>query len=247
MTSYALAPANATVKLISNVAAMLDAGELHAYRVRENGTMRRLALLPLGSTERETAEWISDAVDMDGRSVQSVSRELHVSTPTVRRFIESLELTEEIEAGEWDGIWTAYDSAASTDAVEEIVDLLDNAPTVADLINANSAGTDVAPRPARSGKTDAELLAQNQARFAPKTAAAPTVAGDACEPEGTTADELAATLEASVDAVTSGGWTMAAKGRSGGTVSCFCGDQGVHAPGAPGCAHVAIPRRTRSH
>jgi hypothetical protein len=242
MTSYALAPANATVKLINDVAAMLDAGELHAYRVRSNGTMRRLALLPLGSTERETAEWISDAVDMDGRSVQSVSRELHVSAPTVRRFIESLELTEEIEAGEWDGIWTAHDSAASTDAVEEILDQLAGVGRDSREVEAE---LDAA---AAQRAKDAALLAQNQARFAAQKAAAPTVAGDACEAEGTTADELAATLEASVTATKQTGWTMAAKGRSGGVVTCFCNDLGGHRPGGmPGCKNTAPARRVRSH
>src|ERR1044072_5150481 len=97
MTEYALAPSRkGTVGSAHNTpSARRDAGELTAYRVRSNGTMRHLELYPLGSTAREAAEWINDAIEMDGRSVQSVGRELNISTPTVRRFLEGLALTEE--------------------------------------------------------------------------------------------------------------------------------------------------------
>jgi hypothetical protein len=113
MTEYALAPNSkfTTDSPYRTPRVMLEQGLLRAYRVRANGTMRHLDLLPLDSTKRETAEWINDAVDMDGRSVESVARELHISTPTVRRFLESLALTEEIEAGEWDGL--SFDSAGN--------------------------------------------------------------------------------------------------------------------------------------
>lgn len=113
MTEYALAP-NAKFTADSpyrTPRVMLEQGLLRAYRVRANGTMRHLDLLPLASTKREAAEWINDAVDMDGRSVESVARELHISTPTVRRVLEALALTEEIEAGEWDGL--SFDSAGN--------------------------------------------------------------------------------------------------------------------------------------
>lgn len=267
MTEFALAPANPTVKPIANVAAMLEAGELHAYRVRSNGTMRHVSLYRLGSTERETAEWISDRVEFDGASVHAVARELHSSTATVRRYLEGLELTEEIEAGEWNGIWTAYSDTSEAlteasdqpvDTAEDIFDLLDNAPTVADLIEADRAGTDVAPRPARRTRTpkltETELLTRNQARFTRKPVETAEVPGSQCEPVSTTADELAATLEASLTHTSEAEMladervVLAKPAPTGAALAvCFCGDQGAHAPGTEGCKHVAIPRRTRSH
>lgn len=108
MTTFILAPATPATVLRSPLE-MLEAGELRAYSLRDNGTMRHLDLAPVGSTRRDTAEWISERLD-EGITVKAVSRELHVSVPTIRRIIMSLELTEEIEAGEWDGIWDAPDS-----------------------------------------------------------------------------------------------------------------------------------------
>jgi hypothetical protein len=110
MTEYALAPSRKfTATSAQTPSAMLEQGVLNAYRVRSNGSMRHLELYPLASTAREAAEWINDRVEMDGASVQAVARELHVSTPTVRRYLEGLALTEEIESGEWDDL--RFDSA----------------------------------------------------------------------------------------------------------------------------------------
>lgn len=108
MTTFILAPSAATAAtaVVADPKAMLDAGHLVAYSERGNGTTRRLELCPVGSTRRDTAEWISERLD-DGATVRTVARELHVSVPTVRRFIMALELTEEIEAGEWDDVWAA--------------------------------------------------------------------------------------------------------------------------------------------
>lgn len=262
MTEYALSPTTDSTPQLVDVAAMLAANELRAYRVRSNGTMRHLDLLPLGSTKRETAEWISDAVDFDGRSVDSVAREMHVSAPTVRRYLESLELTEEIEAGEWDGIWTAAGEVAelAEDTTDQIMNLLDNPPTVGDLIDATSNGTDVAPvvPPARRTRTprakapvdQADVLARNRALFTStpqptdeqRAAALADVPGARCEPTGTTADELAATLAASLPAP-----APRARVRSTDLHVCFCNSMGAHAPGAPNCASVAVPRRVRTH
>lgn len=106
MTTFILAPAAraAADQVVADPKAMLDAGLLVAYSERANGTTRRLELCPVGSTRRDTAEWISERLD-DGATLKTVARELHVSVPTVRRFIMALELTEEIEAGEWDDVW----------------------------------------------------------------------------------------------------------------------------------------------
>lgn len=124
MTTFILAAtANATV--IADPKAMLDAGELTAYSVRSNGTTRHLDLAPLGSTRRDTAEWINERLE-DGATVAQVAHELHVSKATVRRFIMSLELTEEIEAGEWDQVWAdanelPYTEPVDTASVDELL------------------------------------------------------------------------------------------------------------------------------
>jgi hypothetical protein len=62
------------------------------------------------------------------------------------------------------------------------------------------------------------------------------VPGAQCEPEGTTAEELTETLEASVAQVAAGKALAV----------CFCNGLGAHAPGAQGCKN-GIPRRVRSH
>jgi hypothetical protein len=122
MTTFILAPAAhvSAAQVVANPTAMLDAGQLVAYSERANGTTRRLELCPVGSTRRDTAEWISERLD-DGATLRTVARELHVSVPTVRRFIMALELIEEIEAGEWDDVWASTQgfAVASTPEVEQ--------------------------------------------------------------------------------------------------------------------------------
>lgn len=114
MTTFILAPDSrvAANQVVADPQAMLDAGLLVAYSERANGTTRRLELCPVGSTRRDTAEWISERLD-DGATLKTVARELHVSVPTVRRFIMALELTEEIEAGEWDDVWATTQGFAA--------------------------------------------------------------------------------------------------------------------------------------
>jgi len=123
MTEFILAAT--TTEIIADPKAMLDAGNLTAYSVRANGTTRHLELAPLGSTRRDTAEWISERLD-DGASVAQVAHELHISKPTVRRFLMALELTEEIEAGDWDQVWAdaqelPYTEPADTASVDDML------------------------------------------------------------------------------------------------------------------------------
>jgi len=109
--------------------AMLEAGHLAAYTVRANGTTRHLELAPLGSTRRDTAEWISEQL-ADGRSVAQVARDLHVSNATVRRYLLSLELTEEIEAGEWDEFWAGELAGGTLVVAEDLTVTLETPATV---------------------------------------------------------------------------------------------------------------------
>lgn len=117
MTDFAISPANANTTVLEDTAAMLAAGDLRAYRVRSNGTMRHMDLYPLGSTKRDTAEWISEQLN-DGSTVAKVARELHVSPAAIRRILLSLELTEDIESGEYNGILTSTGLYADNTEVE---------------------------------------------------------------------------------------------------------------------------------
>jgi hypothetical protein len=252
MTEYALAP---TSKFNADSPyrtprVMLEQGLLRAYRVRANGTMRHLDLLPLDSTKRETAEWISDAVDMDGRSVESVARELHISTPTVRRFLESLALTEEIEAGEWDGL--SFDSAGNpvwdTAWVESEVEAGELAGDDEEtVVGAIVQGDPVAPKSAvrtrrtRPTQSVQDVVAKQGLPWPTEeeraAALAETVPGAQCEPVGTTADQVEEALAASV-----------AQAKGAALPVCFCNDLGAHRPGGlPSCKNGAVVRKARSH
>lgn len=301
MTEYALAP-NRKFTVDSpyrTPRVMLEQGLLAAYRVRSNGTMRHLELYPLGSTVREAAEYVSDRIDMDGATVQAVARELHVSTPTIRRYLESLELTEEIEAGEWDGlsfdsagnpVWdmawveseleadelvnsetgpvpapqparrtakvctggcgknvTSRNSAAKLRAALGYEDMCAKCYDVAGLENEHSDGHHADEPNADCPQCKDRLASiRNRAQFtntpAPTEAEraaflAETVPGAQCEPEGTPADEVEATLEASV-----------AQARGAALPVCFCNDLGAHRPGGlPSCKNGAVVRKVRSH
>lgn len=265
MTEYALAPTSkfTTDSPYRTPRVMLEQGLLRAYRVRSNGTMRHLELYPLGSTAREAAEWVSDRVDMDGASVQAVARELHVSTPTIRRYLEGLELTEDIEAGDWDGLH--FDSAGNPvfDTTSEDVEASD----YEDPFDTDEQGRNVEPTPVptpqpvartrrtRTVRTTKEIVEGQGLPYptdAERAAALADVPGAQCEPVGTTADEVEGALAASL-AEKSAGWDMIAKGTSG-PASCYCApgaacapNGGAHAPGSAGCKNAAPVRKVRSH
>jgi len=133
MTDFILAPASRSVQLRESLREMLDAGELVAYRMRANGTFRLVSLMPVCSTRREVTEWVHDETE-EGRSVAAVARELHVSVAEVRRWLLALELTEEIEAGEWDEVWAelngfTYEIPADEMNSEELSVVFEPEPT----------------------------------------------------------------------------------------------------------------------
>lgn len=171
MTTFVLVP-TAAWTFASGYATprvMLEQGLIRAYFQRANGTLRHLDLAPLGSTRRDTAEWIYDQIE-DGTPVKAVARELHSSVATVRRLLLSLELTEEIEAGDWDTL--SFDEQGE--------------PVWAPLLDEDGH---------EHSYLDAEAVPAFRAAAAALRGAVP---GDACEPEGTTADELEAALAASL-------------------------------------------------
>lgn len=151
---------------------MLEQGLLAAYTQRDNGTLRHLELAPLGSTRRDTAEWVSEQM-VDGLAVKAIAREMHVSVATVRRYLLSLELTEQIEADEWEDL--GFDATGEPVWVTGVVteeDASDECTCAADALGNNW--------------------------HTPGCALAGPVLGDHCEPEGTTGDELEGALTASV-------------------------------------------------
>lgn len=142
MITFILEPSNpnATVRSARD---MLDANELVAYVVRDNEKLRRAQLYPVGSTVRETAEWIYDQVVVDERSVRAVAREIHVATSTVRRFLENLDITEQIEAGEWDQEWAELHELP----YEIPADELDNEELAAVFVSGGEEGSEMAEEP----------------------------------------------------------------------------------------------------
>jgi len=187
MTTFVLSPTSAftAASPYRSPRVMLEQDLLAAYTQRDNGTLRHLELAPLGSPRRDTAEWVSEQVG-DGMAVKAIAREMHVSVATVRRYLLSLELTEQIEADEWEDL--GFDAEGEPVWVAMPVteeDLHDEECTCA-----------------------AEVLGNNW--HTQGCALAPSaVLGDHCEPEGTTAEELEGALAASVSAVT---YTLAGPG-----------------------------------
>lgn len=150
MTIFVLAPSPTSASKMVNAlfavpSAMLPVGDLRAWTLRENGTLRHLELAPVGSDRRDTAEWISEQLG-EGLTVKAMARELHVSVATVRRYLLALELTEQIEAGEWD------DLRFGLDGEPEWVELPSEEASAVE-ISEDAAGTHCEPE----GTTEAEL------------------------------------------------------------------------------------------
>lgn len=264
MTEYALAP-NSKFDVANSPyrtpRVMLEQGLLAAYRVRANGTMRHLDLAPVGSTLRDTAEYVSDRVDMDGASVQAVARELHVSTATVRRYLESLELTEEVEAGEWDDL--AFDGQGMPVFTRglELTEVEDE-----ELAGDTTPVQPVAPQrpvaPVRTRRTRTpqpiqEVVAKQGLPWPTDEERAAALAdvtanlrkADAPEPERTA--EAALADEGTLRRVVARGRAAnaaAATAPAGRDLAvCYCGGKGAHTPGATGCVNMPPARRPRSH
>lgn len=196
MTTFILCPTAswpATTSPYRTPRVMLEQGMVRAYTEREDGTTRHLDLAPLGSTRRDTAEWINEQME-DGMSVKALSRDLHISVATVRRFLLSLELTEEIEAGDWDAL-------TFTETGEPVWADQDNGCGEEACVVHGSGGEIAADQPCSLLECScaANLLGTPGWHTAgcPLATPAPTTA---CEADGTTADDLVADLEASLAA-----------------------------------------------
>lgn len=71
-------------------------GKVKFHRERSNGTFRRVQYLAAGTAEREVAEWVAVQRE-EGKTMKAIAAEMHVSVPTVRRTLNALLLTQEIE------------------------------------------------------------------------------------------------------------------------------------------------------
>lgn len=74
----------------------LTSGAAKLYKERDNGTFRRVHFLADGTEAREHAEWVA-AQREDGRSMKDIAAEINLSVSAVRRMLNDLALTEELE------------------------------------------------------------------------------------------------------------------------------------------------------
>ena len=72
------------------------AGTVLLHKERANGTTRRLHFLVEGTEARELADFIQ-ARREDGAGMKAISTELHMSVAAVRRSLNDLLLTQELE------------------------------------------------------------------------------------------------------------------------------------------------------
>lgn len=79
-----------------NLATEAAQGNVKFHTLRANGTTRRVQFLAEGTPEREVAEWVM-AQRGEGVTMKAIASEMHVSVPTVRRMINALLLTWEVE------------------------------------------------------------------------------------------------------------------------------------------------------
>jgi hypothetical protein len=71
-------------------------GNVQFYRVRGNGTTRHIPFFAEGTKDREVAEWVAEQRE-DGVTMKALATELHLSVPSVRRILNSLLLSEEVD------------------------------------------------------------------------------------------------------------------------------------------------------
>ena len=80
----------------TNLIEHLTNGVAKIYKERENGTYRRVHFLADGTKDREHAEWVALQRE-EGVSMKAIAAELHVSVSAVRRMLNDLALTEDLE------------------------------------------------------------------------------------------------------------------------------------------------------
>lgn len=81
---------------VANFTEAAAKGEVQFYKVRGNGTTRHIPFFAEGSKEREVAEWVAEQRE-EGVTMQAIAKDLHLSVPSVRRMLNSLLLSEEVD------------------------------------------------------------------------------------------------------------------------------------------------------
>jgi len=82
---------------VDNFAESLASGNVQLYTVRGNGTTRHIPFFAEGTEDREVAEQVAEWRE-DGRTMKAIATELHLSVPSVRRMLNSLYLSEDVES-----------------------------------------------------------------------------------------------------------------------------------------------------
>lgn len=122
--SVTFAPTTTASTLIAD----LGKGEAELHAERSNGTFRRVHFLAEGTEARELAEYVAalregnEEDNREPRTMKQIAAELHVSVPTVRRMINDLLLTQEMEEmdqAELEELLTGGEEAADTMVVTE--------------------------------------------------------------------------------------------------------------------------------
>jgi hypothetical protein len=107
----------------TNFAMELVMGGVQVHTERSNGTFRKVHFLVEGTDERELAEYVlalREGNDEEGRAPQSmrtIANALHVSIPSVRRMLNDLALTHELEDMDQDDIDALFQGAEEADTM----------------------------------------------------------------------------------------------------------------------------------
>lgn len=104
---------------VDNFAEALASGKVQLYTVRGNGTTRHIPFYAEGSKDREVAEYVMEQRE-DGVSMKAIATELHLSVPSVRRMLNSLLLSEDVEEYGEEDIAEILALAASNDNVAPV-------------------------------------------------------------------------------------------------------------------------------
>lgn len=87
------------------LAAACTSRVVRLYRERGNGTHRALPYLADGSPARMVADYLAASREA-GAPVPAIAADTHLSRATVRRTLDALALTEEIEDGDHDDLYS---------------------------------------------------------------------------------------------------------------------------------------------
>ena len=110
-----------------NFVAGLVLGQVYIHTERSNGTFRKVHFLVEGTDQRELAEYVlalREGNDEEGRAPQSmrtIANALHVSIPSVRRMLNDLALTHELEDMDQDDIDALFNGAVEANAEAMVV------------------------------------------------------------------------------------------------------------------------------